>query len=192
MNAVSEFFVNNLIAVFFFYGLRESVLPISSILGNDNFIVWFGIPVQLFRAILAVLLTIFGSMMLSPKPERSLRTFWPVALLAAIWLTGTLAAFIAYRLDLSETINVADVLSRYTLGVPGAVIAAWALMVQLRTFRESGMPDYGRDLIWCAAVLALYGLANRSCQSRPYSATTTSSSGLVFLYSSSGPSWPCY
>ncbi|MCB0152145.1 MAG: hypothetical protein KDE01_31370, partial [Caldilineaceae bacterium] len=39
--------------------VRQSTLPWSVIFNNENFLAWFGIPVQLFRAVMAVALTVF-------------------------------------------------------------------------------------------------------------------------------------
>jgi signal transduction histidine kinase len=44
------------------------------------------------------------------------------------------------------------------LGIPGALLGAWAMMAQQRTFREHAMPQFGRDLVWAATALLLYGV----------------------------------
>jgi len=54
-------------------------------------------------------------------------------------------------------VDAADVLSRYMLAVPGAILASWALVLQQRALREEGMPGFGRDLLWSAGAFFLYG-----------------------------------
>lgn len=51
-----------------------------------------------------------------------------------------------------------DVLARYLLCMPGAVLGAWALMAQQRRFREQNLTQFSRDLVWCASALLLYGV----------------------------------
>ena len=55
-------------------------------------------------------------------------------------------------------INAADVLARYTLGITGAVIAAWAIWLEQRVFKRRGMGGFGRALLGAAAALSIYGL----------------------------------
>ena len=52
----------------------------------------------------------------------------------------------------------ADALARYSLGIPAALLGAWALLTQQRTFREANLPQFGRDLIWATTALLLYGV----------------------------------
>jgi signal transduction histidine kinase len=84
--------------------------------------------------------------------------YLPVAGMVALWGTGTLVVALRFEPTPMETIAVADVLARYSLGIPGTLLGAWALMAQQRTFREHSMPQFGRALVWCATALLLYGV----------------------------------
>jgi signal transduction histidine kinase len=84
--------------------------------------------------------------------------YLPVAGMVALWGMGTLVVALRFEPAPMETIAVADVLARYSLGIPGTLLGAWALMAQQRTFREHNMPQFGRALVWCAAALLLYGV----------------------------------
>lgn len=104
----------------------------------------------------------FGLLLLSP-PERSVtRQVWaPIVGVTALWLSAV--ALVAWRKQPlpPEMIADADALARFGLGIPAAVVGTWALMAQQRTFREHGMPQFGRDLVWAATALLLYGVVGQ-------------------------------
>ncbi len=104
-----------------------------------------------------LLLSAFGMLLLSPERTGRRRVYLFVLGMTSLWALGLLVATVAFKPSPDEMIALADTLARYSLGVPGALLGAWALMVQQRTFREHGMPQFGRDLVWCAAALLLYG-----------------------------------
>ncbi len=89
---------------------------------------------------------------LSPT-RRRLLFFLPFA----IWAVALAAALLFWRPSPREGIAFADVLSRYFIAIPGALLVAFALMAQQRMLRERDMPAFGRDLVSAAAVLILYG-----------------------------------
>jgi len=82
----------------------------------------------------------------------------PLGILTAIWLAGSLAAVILFKPGPQQAVAISDVLARYALGIPGALLGTWALMQQQRTFRIHDMPQFGRDLVWAATALFLYGV----------------------------------
>jgi signal transduction histidine kinase len=86
---------------------------------------------------------------------------WPVAGMVALWGLGTLLVALRFDPPPTEILAVADVLARYSLGIPGTLLGAWALMAQQRIFRAHNMPQFGRDLVWCAAALFLYGVGGQ-------------------------------
>jgi signal transduction histidine kinase len=104
-----------------------------------------------------VMLLAFGLVLLSPTEAKWLRRYWPILAVVGVWLLGVLAVYFVFDPLPGEALNMADVLMRYILAIPGALLAAWALMVQQRTFREHHMSEFGRDLIWSAVAIFVYG-----------------------------------
>jgi signal transduction histidine kinase len=54
-----------------------------------------------------------------------------------------------------------DVLSRYILGIPGALLAAWAIVLEQRALRKRQIAGFGRNLQWAAWSLLLYGVVGQ-------------------------------
>ncbi|MBI5928652.1 MAG: sensor histidine kinase [Chloroflexi bacterium] len=83
---------------------------------------------------------------------------WRLTVLAVGWYTAScIIVRVVFNLNDQEWLRTADVLSRYVLGIPGAMFAAWALLHQRKPFRERGMGKFVRDLNLAAFALALYG-----------------------------------
>lgn len=124
-----------------------------------------GIGVNLFRlfilAISFLMLLVFGIVLLSPKGSTPAQRYVPLILMIGAW--GVTIAIVDSIVSPapSDVLILADVLARYMFGIPAALVGTWALMVQQRTFRERDMPQFGRDLVWCAAALFLYGVVGQ-------------------------------
>lgn len=201
MNPISAFFVRNIIAVFFFYGLAFFALGLALVLASRRAsefrfvrailpLAAFGLLhgshewIEMFQKIAALtrgytpsalhemvrlgllvvsflMLLVFGILLLSDEKATRGRVFAFVLGITGLWLLGTLAASLTLDASGEEAIALADVMARYCLGIPSALIGAWALMVQQRTFREHGMPRFGRDLVWCATSLLLFGVVGQ-------------------------------
>lgn len=101
-------------------------------------------------------LTAFGTAMLSPTEKvRRLSLIVPL-FMSGIWGFGILILqnrYIPIRLW-----DVADVWTRYIIGIPGALLACWGLIAQQRIFRKAGMARFGRDSLWAAVAFGWYGL----------------------------------
>lgn len=109
-----------------------------------------------------IVLIIFGVRLIfanreDPAQERLL-AFSAAGALTAVWLVSVLTTRWQYQLEGDDFLTVADVLSRYILGIPGAVLAAWAIVLEQRTFHAQDLSDTGRDLLRAALALLLYGL----------------------------------
>lgn len=78
---------------------------------------------------------------------------WGISLLLTKWI---------YQPSPEEFIAAGDALSRYILGIPGAALAAWAIVLEQRTFRRLDMPDTGRDLLRASLALFIYGVFGQS------------------------------
>ncbi len=105
-------------------------------------------------------LTAFGASLLSPTPRiRRLSLLAPLTQ-AAIWGFGLLILRGRYTVE-TGLWDVADVWSRYVLGIPAALAACTGLIAQQRAFRRAGMAQFGRDSLWAAIAFAWYGLVGQ-------------------------------
>jgi signal transduction histidine kinase len=104
-----------------------------------------------------VALLAFGAALLAPENLSWKRRYLPVWVALGIWALAVVVVLMVLPTASPNPIAIADVLARYFLGIPGAVLGTWALMSQQRAFRRLDMPQFGRDLVWCAAALLLYG-----------------------------------
>jgi len=102
-------------------------------------------------------LTAFGASLLSPNDKtRRLSLLLPL-IQSAIWIFGLFILRGRYSVE-TGLLDVVDVWSRYTLGVPAAIIACIGLIAQQREFRKVGMIRFGRDSLWAAMAFAWYGV----------------------------------
>ena len=100
---------------------------------------------DLFRIVTLVLsfllLLDFGARLLPGAEDHPRAHLWQVAAMGALWLAAV--GFIAWRNQPSfaELLSAADVLARYSLAIPGALLAAWALLRERRDFhaRDVGL-----------------------------------------------------
>ncbi|MCA9932578.1 MAG: GAF domain-containing protein [Ardenticatenaceae bacterium] len=81
--------------------------------------------------------------------------------LAAFWLGSVVLTRLVYQPSPTELVKAADVLARYIAGIPGAILAAWAIVLEQRAFKARGMPDFGRALWWAAIAILLYGVVGQ-------------------------------
>jgi signal transduction histidine kinase len=198
MNPISAFFVRNIVAVFFFYGLAFFAMGLALALASQRtsefkfirairplavFGILHGIHewYEMFQKIAALtmgytptfsqeairlvllsssflMLFVFGVTLLSPTVLKRRQMLLFSTAMIGLWLFSSLGAVVLLEATLEEALRLADVLARYSLGIPGALIGTWALMTQQRTFREHGMPQFGRDLVWSATALFIYGV----------------------------------
>lgn len=101
-------------------------------------------------------LTAFGAALLSKRPAwQRLSLLVPLAQ-AAVWGVGVLILRGVFPLG-PGLLEVGETWSRYSLGVPAALLASVGLVVQQRTFRRAGMVQFGRDSLWAAVAFAWYG-----------------------------------
>ena len=103
----------------------------------------------------------FGENLLKRKPDRR-RMYWRLTVGAGLWYgISCIVVQITYHLNDLAWIQAADVLSRYILGIPGSVLACWALWHERTAFRERGMSRFARDLTVAAVAMALYGIVGQ-------------------------------
>jgi signal transduction histidine kinase len=120
------------------------------------------IPEYVRLALLAVSfvsLIAFGTYLLAyTETAQRVITLVPIGL-EAIWVFG-LASIRGNYLP-NEIWAVADVWTRYTLAIPGGLLAAIGLVAQQRAFRRSGLIRFGQDALWAAVAFAWYGVAGQ-------------------------------
>jgi signal transduction histidine kinase len=197
MNPISAYLVENMIAIFFFYGLAFFTLGLALWLASQREsdfkfvrairpLALFGLIhgvhewYEMFQKIakldpaytlgfleesirlgtLAVsfyLLGLFGVLLLAPEEKaRRWVSFGSIGYLG-LWMAAIGLSHAIFRPGFPDGFQLADVVTRYTMGIPAALLAAWALMVQQRTFRLHRLDQFGRDLVWCASAIVLYG-----------------------------------
>lgn len=121
-----------------------------------------GVPEEIVRLALLVtsfvMLLCFAVQLLVPARVPRKRIFTPVAILVLLWAIVTIAFAAMQPATPLGAIAVADGLARYLLAIPGAALAAWALMREQRVFRAMDLSQFGRDMVWAAAALLLYGV----------------------------------
>ncbi len=103
----------------------------------------------------------FGFTLLSPAGASRRQIWLPVLGMIGFWLAAVAIIAVVLEPRPAQLVAQADALARYSLGIPAALLGAWALMTQQRTFREANMPQFGRDLIWATTALLLYGVVGQ-------------------------------
>ncbi|MFN2105841.1 MAG: histidine kinase [Candidatus Promineifilaceae bacterium] len=107
------------------------------------------------------LLVVFGVRLVyanhRPEVDGRLEAAAAALILIVVWAISVLAARQIYSLSGSELAATADVLGRYILAIPGALLAAWAIILEQRTFSARGMSGFGRALFGAAVALIIYG-----------------------------------
>ncbi len=112
----------------------------------------------IFLSVSFVALLVFGAQRLPPFNRLPYPGLWigvggllfyslGVALLGQ-WLSWQQPAWFA----------AADVLARYSLAMPGAVLGAGALLVQRQRFLRLKQHSFANDLLWAAVAFLLYGV----------------------------------
>ncbi len=99
----------------------------------------------------------FGVFLLAPDLRlRRLGLLVPV-LQVGVWAVGlfVMRDWASGRLALWP---MADVWTRYVLGIFAALLACAGLISQQREFRQAGLISFGRDSLWAAVAFAWYGL----------------------------------
>lgn len=99
----------------------------------------------------------FGFSLLAPTlHKRRLSLLAPLAQ-AAIW--GFVMMMFRDRYTVAAGLwDVADVWTRYILGIPSALAASVGLVMQQREFRRAGLAEFGRDSLMASLAFGWYGL----------------------------------
>lgn len=105
-------------------------------------------------------LAAFGGFLLA-KDEVAQRVSLMVPLgLEALWVFGLISIKNSY-----SPVFVYDAVhawTRYSLGIPASILAAFGLIAQQRAFRRVGLVRFGQDAMWAAVAFAWYGIFGQS------------------------------
>ncbi len=204
MELVATFFKQNIVIIYFFYGLsffcmglfvwvesgRSSTFRLARAMGP---LAGFGIihglhewiemfqnmpnayllpawvlsdSLRMIHLVLSfTLLIIFGIRLIytnhpQARHEKLFVTFATSSLLL-LWAGSIVITRRVYQLDETELLTAVDVLARYILGIPGAILAAWAIYIEQQSFRRHGLTKSGNDLLRAAMALLMYGLVGQ-------------------------------
>lgn len=147
------------------HGLHEwfEMFQLLDAAGATNIPTWLlRDEVRLTHLILSfALLIIFGVRLIyaNQRPNGKERRFAlaTTGAFTGVWLLSWLITGAVYTPERAVMLQLGDVLGRYILGIPGALLASWAILLEQRTFTERGMAQFGRALRWAALALLFYG-----------------------------------
>ena len=84
------------------------------------------------------------------------------SVLIMVWVLSVGLTWWIYHPTPEAFLNAVDALTRYILGIPGALLAAWAIVLEQNTFSLRGMSVTGRDLLRAALALFFYGVVGQA------------------------------
>ncbi len=146
------------------HGIHEWV-EMFTIIGMDAYgfrpSIWLEGMRLVLLAVSFVSLIAFGVQMLRP-PKRLLYSDLWIGL-GMVWLYSVGVMALGRWLNWQQPgwFAAADVLARYSLGIPGAVLAAGALLSQRRAFLRLNQRAFANDLLWAALAFLLYGVVGQ-------------------------------
>jgi signal transduction histidine kinase len=136
----------------------EMYRQVEVLLGVKEPVVFVGIRLAIL-AFSFVTLAAFGSYLLASSPAlQRVVVLVPLGLEAA-WVFGLMHFRSVYPAD--QIWAVADVWTRYSLAIPGGILASIGLVAQQRAFRQSGLVRFGQDALWAAVAFAWYGVVGQ-------------------------------
>jgi signal transduction histidine kinase len=104
-----------------------------------------------------VFLVAFGVRLIALlNPNRFPQLYLAPAILVAIFLAGLVLIRVWLTADPVEWLRLGEVWIRYSLGLPGSLLACWALLEQRRAFKRKDLPQLGSDLIGATLTLVWY------------------------------------
>jgi signal transduction histidine kinase len=126
----------------------------------DQFIPLWALYLRLALLVASFLaLMAFGEHLIASERQR---VSWRITVTAAIFFVfSAIATQLVYQFNDREWARGVDVLSRYLLAIPGAVVACIALLDQRAAFQRRGIGHFNRDLTIAALALILYGLVGQ-------------------------------
>ncbi len=117
---------------------------------------WQGLRIM-FLAFSFLSLAAFGVAAMANDERLQQYTRIVPLVMAGIWGIGLLSFRGTYGTT-DVLWAVADAWTRYTLAIPGALLAAAGLISQQHRFRKGGLSRFGRDCLWAAIAFVWYGV----------------------------------
>jgi signal transduction histidine kinase len=144
-----------------FHGIHEWVDMAQLLAGAQNpwmYSAGFELGRDALLAFSFLLLFGYGARLVMPSRYSSWRVAQLLVVVSVIWLLAWLG--LGWILSPSEKdwLVLGDILGRYTIAVPGAVLTSLGLIRQRQLLQAKGMPAFGRDLVIAAFAFGLYGM----------------------------------
>jgi len=133
----------------------EMFLLIHAHIYNEPTYMWIAPLRLILLAASFLMLVVFGARLIAGVGHH-MKQFTMVLIILAVWAIGLIWVLNTQPPGLERTI-AADVYTRYSLAIPGAVLAAWGLILQRRKFIQMGMYGFGRDVSIAAVAFVFYG-----------------------------------
>jgi len=192
---MEDFFVRNIVGVYFFYGLSffsmglaillevghsseldfaqalhplagfglvhgghewfEMFLLMDGGINNANFPTWIPYIRLVLLGISFLLLVVFGVRLIT-GPGKQKAKLLLMLIVMLLWMIGLILILSSQESGEIKLVS-ADVYTRYSLAIPGALLAAWGLILQGKQFLNIGMKSFGRDVAIAALAFAWYG-----------------------------------
>jgi signal transduction histidine kinase len=121
---------------------------------------WWGFSRLALLSLSFAALVAFGVHMLYTSPTRSATGRWATLGMLTLYAAGALAMGVRYSGE--EWVMAADAWTRYSLGLPGALLTAAALRSQWQTLRQAGLAPFASNFLWAAIVFGVYGLGTQA------------------------------
>lgn len=120
-------------------------------------------PIRLLHLVTSFALLVFFGVQLIFAHRDAGKNSWRIATIVTVVLT--VLWFVTWLLSSAlldgSSADLADVLSRYMLAMPGALLVGWAFILERRSFRARGIPQFGHALLIAAIAILLYGVVGQ-------------------------------
>lgn len=139
----------------------EMFLIISPLTAQGSLGSWINLLRLVLLSSSFLLLILFGARLIagqmrSPVLFTGIIRWLAFGAILVAWLAG-LIWVIGSQPDSQAQMLAGDVYTRYALGIPGAALSVWGLLLQRRQFIEMGMAGFGNDVAMAALAFGLYG-----------------------------------
>lgn len=124
-----------------------------------DFILWLRL---VFLVTSFIALAAFGEHLLHREGVLKFRLWIITFALFAFYTFSGIAAQLIYQVDNNNWRIALDVLARYTLGMPSALLACIALWHQRKILLERRLSRFVYSLTWAVVALFLYGIVGQS------------------------------